>query len=202
MKTAIVAFLMSAIVATGAGWIKDKLSFPLTAVDQVKALAADADSSNLAMKVLGADVDKMMTQGLQLCSVENKGATDPCVTRGVDFLKSISAKRDEIGKAAQATQTEAKSLSDAVKAAPFSGSVIPLLDPLLQRLNGAKDSIAASTAETDFSLAQMATRLAGMKSADGVHQAAATELESLKSGGLSKAFEKVQALADLAKGKH
>jgi hypothetical protein len=202
MKTAILAFLMSAVVATAAGWIKDKLSFPATAVEQLKGLAADADASNLAMKALGGDADKMMNQGMQLCTLENKGATDPCVTKGVELLKSITAKREEIGKAAETTQNAAKNLTETIKQAPFTGSIIPMVEPLTKRLGDAVQSLASSTAETDFSMAQLAERLSAMKAGDGAHKAAAEELESLKSGGLAKAFERVQMLADLAKGKH
>jgi hypothetical protein len=201
MKNAIIAFLMSAVVATGTGWIKDKLAFPFTAVEQVKSMAAEADTSNLAMKVLGADADKMMASGMQLCSLENKGATDPCVTKGVDFLKSMAAKREAIGKAAEATQTAAGNLKSTIEAAPFSDSVKPMLAPLMKRLADAGDAVNASAAETDFSMAQLATRLMNMKAGEGPHKAVSDEIEALKTGGLGKAFEKVQMLADLANPK-
>jgi hypothetical protein len=198
MKNAIIAFLMSAIVATATGWIKDKMAFPFTAIEQVKGLAAEAETSNLAMKVLGGDVDKMMSSGLQICSVENKAAADPCLTKGVEFLKSMAVKRNEIGKAAEATQTAAGNLKSTIEAAPFSDAVKPALAPLMKRLAAAGDAVNASATETDFSMAQLATRLAGMKATEGAHKAVTDEIEALKGAGLGKAFVKVQMLADMA----
>ena len=198
MKNAIVAFLMSAIVATATGWIKDKMAFPYTAIEQLKSMTTEAETKNLAMKVLANDVDKMAAAGLQMCSVENRGASDLCLAKGVEFLKAAASRRTDIGKAAQATQTAATTLGTTIEAAPFSDSVKPLIAPLMKHMETAAEATNAAATETDFSMAQLATRLAGMKATEGAHKAVTDEIEALKGAGLGKAFVKVQMLADMA----
>ena len=201
MKTAIVAFLMSAVVATATAWIKDKIAFPMTAADQIKALAADADSSTLAMNVLAGNADKMTGQGLQTCLMENQGAADPCMAKAVSFLKDAVARRAEITKASAETQSAADGLMNSIRSAPFSGSITAQLESLQQRLGRAKDSLAAATAESDFSLAQLANHLATMKGSEAAHQAAVEQLAALKANGLGSSLERAQMLAELAAGK-
>ena len=115
--------------------------------------------------------------------------------------KGMEAVSDSRGIIAAAAMDQRGSLKSAIDAAPFSDSVKPALAPLMKRLGGAAEAVNASAEEADFSVAQLATRLAAMKAADGPHKALTDEMEALKTAGLGKAFEKVQKLAQLANGK-
>jgi hypothetical protein len=189
MKEAIISFLMSAVVATGIGWVKDKMAFPVTAVEKLKGIAQEADTQGLAMKVLGGDMDHSLLVSLPKCIAENKSA-EPCVAQGVDLLKSSLAKRAETAKAAITTQGAAKELTTLIEQAPFSDSVKPLLAPLTDRLKTAEATIGQAQSSLDGGMASIAGKLLALKG--GSSPQMAELLSAMKSAGLEKALEQAK----------
>lgn len=182
---------MSAVVATGVGWVKDKMAFPVTAVEKLKTLAQEADTQSLAMKVLGGDMDHSMLVSMPKCLAENKGSAEPCLAQGMDLLKGSLAKRAETFQAAATTQTAAKELNQLIENAPFSDSVKPLLAPLTSRLKTAEESIGKAQTELDGGMAAVAGKLLALKGGS----APMTELlQQMKAAGLEKALEQAKIL--------